>query len=188
MSKTNTAIVPGSLAQVAKSDNKSLAEAFINANVIALVDVSGSMQDCDSRGGQTRYAVACAELAQLQNANRGQIAIIAFSSHTVFVPTGVPPMLGGGTDLAGALRFARVADTGTVRFVVISDGQPDREDEALSEATRYRGRIDVIYVGPEDRPAGRDFLARLAAARAGVCVTADRAAELSGSVQRLLAA
>lgn len=182
----NSAIVPGSLAQVAKTDNKSLAEAFINADVVALVDVSGSMRDCDSRGGKSRYAVACTELAQIQNANRGKIAIIAFSSHTIFVPSGVPPMLGRYTDLAGALRFARVADTGKVRFVVISDGEPDNELTALTEATKYRGRIDVVYVGPEDRPAGRDFLTRLAQSRAGVCVTADRAAELAAQTQLLL--
>lgn len=183
-----TAIVPGSLAQVAKADNLSLAEAFVYADVVAIVDTSASMTERDSRGGRSRYEVACEELAQLQNVNRGKIAILAFSDRCIFVPGGVPPLLNSNTDLAGALRFARVADTGNVRFVIISDGEPDQADAALSEARRYRGRIDVIYVGPEARPAGREFLQRLAQARGGALLTADRATELAAKAQLLLTA
>lgn len=182
------AIVPGSLAQVARTDRMSLAEAFVYANSVVIIDVSASMSTHDSRGGQTRYEVACAELAQLQQHNRGKIAVLAFSDRCIFVPGGVPPLLHGSTDLANALRFARTADTGTVRFVLISDGEPNSEEEALAEAGRYRGRIDVIYVGPEERPAGREFLERLARVRQGALVTADRAQELAAKTQWLLTA
>lgn len=41
------------------------------------------------------------------------------------------------------------------------------------------------YVGPEEYPAGRDFLQRLAAATGGQTVTADRAKELKAGIERL---
>lgn len=178
--------VGGSLADMAKRGNASLAETFIGCDAVVIVDTSASMDMADSRGGRKRYTVACEELAALQANMPGRIGVIAFSTSVVFVPGGQPPYLGGGTDLASALRFARIADVAGMRFIVISDGEPDNEAGALAEAAQYRGRIDTVYVGPEARPYGRDFLARLAAASGGMSVTADRAHELAASVERLL--
>ena len=114
--------------------------------------------------------------------------MIAFSTSTTFFPNGVPAFLGGGTDLAGALTFAKVADVEGMRFVVISDGQPDEEGAALNIARSYKNRLDVIFVGSELSPMGRDFLTRLAKASGGQAVTADRVKSLSTTVQKLLAA
>ena len=58
---------------------------------------------------------------------------------------------------------------------------------ALAEAGRYKSRIDVIFVGPETSPAGRNFLGQLARASGGQQVTADRAVALADSAKRLLA-
>lgn len=183
-----TALIPGSLSAIAKRDNVSLAESFANADVVIIVDVSGSMDAHDSRGSRSRFDVACEELAALQNNNPGRIAVLSFSSSVNFVPDGKPLRHGGSTDLVRALQMARMADTGDVRFVIISDGEPDDPNRALSEASRFIGRIDVVYVGPEDRPFGRDFLTRLAASKGGVSVTADRAFELAAKTQLLLSA
>ena len=75
----------------------------------------------------------------------------------MFCPTGVPWNFQGGTDMASALRFAKMADVPGIRFVLISDGEPDSPEATLKEAGRYQNRIDTIFVGPEERPAGRDF-------------------------------
>lgn len=182
----NTSIVVGSLADIAAKGNVSLAESFLNCEVTTIVDVSGSMDAHDSRGGQSRYTIALEELAKLQKARPGKVAVIAFSQSVEFVPGGVPPMLGGGTDLAAALRFARMADSASMRFVVISDGYPDDDKAALAEAASYQGRIDTVYVGPESDRYGRDFLARLAAANRGRAVTANRALELAATIETLL--
>lgn len=184
----NTAIVPGSLSQIAKRDGASLAEAFVNAEAVILCDTSGSMHTKDSRGGRSRYEVALEELAQLQNANPGKLAVIAFSDTTVFVPTGQPPLLSGGTDLAGALRFAKMADTGDMKFIVISDGQPDDEQAALQAAAQFKGRIDCVFVGREDDQPARAFLERLAKRSGGQAVLADKAQQLAAQTQRLLLA
>lgn len=70
---------------------------------------------------------------------------------------------------------------------MISDGKPDNERDALHEARTFQSKIDVIYVGPESSPAGREFLAKLAAASGGQVVTADKAAGLALEAKRLLA-
>lgn len=182
----NNQIVPGSLSALSTQTGKSLAESFLSCDIICIVDTSGSMSADDSLGGRTRYEVACDELAKLQKTLPGKIAVLAFSHSTEFCPSGVPTFLHGGTDLAGALRFAKVADVPGMTFFVISDGQPDSEAEAIKIARTYKAKINVIYVGPEDHPTGRDFLTRLAQASGGQAVTADRAKELAASVERLL--
>lgn len=182
----SNAIVTGSLRAISQATNKSIAESFVNADCIVIVDVSGSMGCMDSRGGQSRYAVACNELADLQKNLPGKIAVLAFSDSCMFCPDGQPFNMGAGTNLAGALKFARVADVSGMRFIVISDGWPDSPAEALQVAKSFKNRIDTIYVGPEGMGDGREFLNQLAAAHGGLSVTADRAKELSASAQRLL--
>jgi len=180
------AIVTGSLSAIAHRDDKSIAETFISADIVVIVDTSGSMCAKDSRGGNTRYQIACEELAMLQSSLPGKIAVIAFSDTTIFCPSGIPFYFGGNTNLAGALTFAKVADVPGMRFIVISDGEPDDEEATLRVARSYKNRIDVIYVGPEDRPHGRSFLERLASASGGIVATADRAKELAPTIEKLL--
>jgi Mg-chelatase subunit ChlD len=97
-------------------------------------------------------------------------------------------MLGASTNLARALAFARVADVAGIRFVVISDGQPDDEKAALAEAAQYKAPISTVYVGPEGERSGREFLERLASSRGGRSLHADRAQELAAAVQTLMLA
>lgn len=184
--KALSTAVRGSLQDTAAKGAQSLAEAFIDAEAVILCDVSGSMAACDSRGHRQRYEIACEELAALQANLPGKIAVIAFSSVPQFVPGGVPPFLSGGTDLAQALKFAKVADVPGMRFIVISDGEPDDPEETLRVAGSYTNRIDTIYVGPEAFPQGLRFLERLAAAHGGQAVTADRADQLASRAAQLL--
>lgn len=180
----NQALVTGSLQSIAQTNRQSLAETFINADGIVLIDTSSSMTDCDL-GKQSRYEHACKELARLQNTLPGKIAVISFASEPIFCPSGIPQPPIGSTDLAKALRFAKVADVAGMRFIVISDGEPNNEHEALDMAAQYGGRIDVIYVGPEGGP-GQKFLQRLAKVKGGQSITAENAKELAAAAQYLL--
>jgi hypothetical protein len=182
----STAITVGSIADLAAKSGVSLAESFISCDAIVIIDVSGSMGAHDSRGDKSRYDVALEELTALQQNLPGRCGVIAFSDEVHFIPGGVPPFLGSGTDLAAALRFARVADVPEMRFFVISDGEPNEEQAAMAVARGYNNRIDTIYVGPERDPRGRDFLARLAQATGGQSVTADRVMELAERIETLL--
>lgn len=183
----NNQIVQGSLRQIAQQNGKSLAESFLNCDIIVLVDTSGSMGSPDSRGGRTRYSVASEELASLQNRMPGKIACISFGSDVQFCPAGLPVMMGGGTDMAKALQFAKVADDiPEEKFFLISDGQPNNEGETLRVAKTFKNHISTIFVGPEDQPSGRDFLQKLAKVTGGQTVTADRAKELTSKIETLL--
>jgi hypothetical protein len=184
----STAIVQGSIGAISQQTGKSLAETFISADVIVIIDTSGSMGAEDSRGGKSRYDIACEELKILQASLPGKIAVVNFSGSVQFEPGGHPMFLSGGTNLAKALAFVRIADIKGMRFILISDGSPDDEGAALHEARQFQNHIDVIYVGPEDRPYGRDFLQRLAKLTGGKSVTADCAKQLSAGVMQLLEA
>ena len=181
----NTQLVLGSLSAIAQQSNQSIAETFINADVIIIVDTSGSMAECDSRSGRSRYEVAGDELKNLQAHLPGKLALLSFSDDVIFCPSGIPFNYGGGTDLAKALKFAKVADVTGMRFIVISDGQPQNEEGALKVARTYKNKIDTIYVGPEGGE-GQAFLKRLAKASGGQGVTAAQVKQLDSTVQRLL--
>jgi Mg-chelatase subunit ChlD len=181
-------IMKGSLSQIANHNGASIAETFVDADAVIIVDTSGSMDAADSRGGMKRYDVALEELAILQNDLPGKLAIIAFSNYPVFCPSGTPPFLAGMTDLATALDFARVADLEDMRFILISDGQPDNEAKALEAARAFVNPIDVVYVGMDSDSRAKRFLSDLARVSGGTSVTKERVMELSEGVRKLLEA
>lgn len=180
-------IVRGSLSQIAKDEHKSIAQTFLNCDAIILVDTSGSMSSCDSRGGKSRYKVACEELASLQNNMPGKLAVIAFSNDVLFCPSGIPFDFGNSTIMEKALNYVYVADNiPGMKFILISDGAPDNEGKTLAAARKFKNHIDTIYVGPETESSGKDFLARLAKISGGQSVQDFRVKELQSSVQKLL--
>ncbi len=180
-----TTIVPGSLADVAQNAHLSLSAGFMAAEVIILVDTSGSMMSNDSRGGKSRYDVAVEELRKIQKSNPGRLAIIAFSDRMEFCPAGIPTFFMAETLLDKALRFGQPAD-GTVKFVVISDGLPDHPSECLQIAGTFESEISCVFVGPETDKTGRRFLDELARAGNGKSVLAALASDLAGVITPLL--
>lgn len=183
--QSNAQSVKGSLAKIAEQNNQSIAEAFINADVIIIVDTSGSMdmRDGDSRN---RYQIACDELAKLQAELAGRIAVLAFSDSVIFCPNGVPVYLGSGTAMSNALQFAKVADIPPMRFVVIADGYPDNREEALRVAKTFQSRIDTIYVGPESDAGAKAFMQELANAKQGQYATDKSGLRLAETTKQLL--
>lgn len=182
------AIVPGSLAAIAKQEGQSLAESFMAADAIVIVDVSGSMdlRDVDGPGerpraswdegvvaakkGRTRYDAACDELTKLQAQIPGRVAVVAFSSTVQVVWGGQPPFLGGRTDMAEALQFVKPADGCGMRIVLISDGEPNDPDATLAVARKFQSPIDTVFVGPEGS-RGAAFLRKLSSLAGGQSAT-----------------
>jgi len=184
-----TQLVRGSLSDIARNNNTSIAQAFMNATAIILVDVSGSMDLPDCPGNRKRYDLACEQLIRLQRDLSGQVAVIAWDNTARFCPGGIPSQPGGSTDLANALKFVYPADGTGVRLIVISDGVPDDQQAALAEAQKFTTKLDCVFVGPENGP-GRDFLKRLAAASGGTFAdqTVAHLPELAATIQKLIAA
>ena len=186
---SNTTLVKGSLSQIAKETGRTLAESWLGVDAVILVDISLSMSDCDARNGMTRHEVAQEELIDLQKRVPGKVAIIAFSNDCEFLPNGYLPRPRETTNLTGALEYVRVADAiPDMHFIVISDGEPNDESSALSEARKFRNKIDTIYVGPESGRAGREFLQKLAKASGGEFLIKPKVAELANGIFGLLGA
>jgi hypothetical protein len=181
-----TALVTGSITEVALKSGKSLALAFMAIETVVLVDTSGSMAANDSRGGKSRYDVACTELSLIQANNPGKVLILSFSDNTEVCLNGIPKFLCEGTMVSQALNFAKQYDLPGMKFILISDGEPLDPDHALEVAKTYQNAISTVYVGPPDELSGRKFLEKLASLTGGKTVTADRAKELAQSISQLL--
>ncbi len=70
--------------------------------------------------------------------------------------------------------------------MIASTGNPVRRQYATIIASGMQSEISCVYVGPESDRAGAELLARLARARGGQFVIADRAQELALRVEQFM--
>lgn len=129
--------------------------------IVVLADVSVSMGDADGAVGErgsrrTRFDLLKQALADLPSSVR----ILAFSDDPREVSSIAELRLEGGTRLGAALKMA--ATLKPVRTVIISDGEPDSEEDARREAAELTGIIDVVYCGSPSNRHAREFLESLA--------------------------
>jgi hypothetical protein len=139
------------------------------AGVVILADVSSSMNE------------ACGQLRKidvLRNALAGLWPELSVAQLVAFSSTSSPidspddlPRPNGGTALHLGLDAA--AQYHPAKTVVVSDGRPDSEAEALAAADRLRGIIDVIYCGPDSDVQAIEFMYRLARTGGGRVVVRD---------------
>lgn len=166
---TQQLAIKGSLAESQKKRNITMAESFLSIEALVLVDISSSMstQDVNSEGGRcSRWSEANRQLTHLQARFPGKLAVVAFSDRAEFCPSGVLPPTQGGTNLLGALQFVAQADGCGIKFICVSDGEPDNPDGTLAYAKTLTTAIDSIYIGA---PGGRgeEFMERLSEATNG---------------------
>lgn len=169
----------GSLSAAARQHGGSLARAWLDVRAVLVCDVSGSMNAQDAgperpnsngepRARRSRWDACGEELARLQAQHPGKCAIVAFSSEATLALGGRLPPPAGGTDLAGALDYVRSLlepDATGITVIVLSDGEPNDEAEALAagrKLIRLGAKLEAVYIGPEGQTNGRVFLARLA--------------------------
>jgi len=179
------AIIKGSLTDIQQTSGKSLAETFLNSEIVVLVDTSASMGQPDAPGGKTRYQAACDQLTTIQGANPGKVAVISFSSWPVFCPDGTPDNLNGSTNMVEALRFVKPVDGTGTKIVLVSDGEPDQADETLNVAKTFQTAIDVIYIGREGG-YGYQFLQQLAKLTGGKSFKSEAPGLLANGIETLL--
>jgi len=187
------ALVTGSFADVQRTTGAGLVKSWLKVEALLLVDVSGSMEsrDAGEGGRERRVDVARREVAKLQKKLPGKLAIVPFHSDAAWAPEGRLPEPGGSTDLAGALEYVRDLlgeSLEGLKLIVVSDGSPDSQEDAIAQAVVVKGAgatISTVYVGP-DHQAGPEFLKRLAQAAGGSSEEAKLVKELEGAVTKLL--
>lgn len=174
--------LPGSLADVAARHGIQVEQAFMGSAVVVVFDSSISMVQ-RLRSGLTRYETALLELAALQRDRPGEIAVVSFADAPYFRPSGIPQQPDGRTNLALALEFVRPADQFDMQFVVITDGEPDSERDALREARRFRHRLNTVFIGDDAEGEAAHFLAHLARESGGKGVVSIDAVNMSTAIQ-----
>jgi hypothetical protein len=138
-----------------------------NGPSLLIADVSGSMTS-SAWDGKRKIDVLRSAVAEIM-ADMPATRLIAFASIVRKVDALPEPC--GGTALHLALAYA--AQYRPSVTLVISDGQPDDEVEALTQAELLTGRIDTLYVGPDGAAQAVDFMRRLALLGCGQNQTAD---------------
>lgn len=137
------------------------------ANIFLLLDCSGSM-GAHMRNEKTRIQ-GLREAVQSIQQEKSMRMIQFGQGSTPGEITVIPPPC-GGTPLHLAIDLAKQLECG--RAIVISDGEPDSQRDALNSAAAFGGRIDVVFVGDPGSP-GELFLKRLAESTGGEAFTGD---------------
>lgn len=164
------------------------ARAAARGDLLILADISASMKD---GAGAARKIDSLRESLASVLVDAPHASIAAFGSQVTVLPAGAPlPEPAGGTALHLGLEKAGPYR----RVLVISDGEPDSESDALRVAARIVAggtRIDTLFVGADTDRAGIAFMRRLADAGRGTALTVDivrqggNRALLSGAIRQL---
>ena len=188
MKADNAIAVRGSIQEKAGNRKISLADAIMEIDVLVLVDSSASMEQVTSGG--SKHQVAARELADIQRQYPGKVGVISWSSDygdgdgIVFCPSGVPVQINRNTDMAAVLRYVSDAD-GVVRIILISDGVPNSEEDALTVARTYKHGIDTVFIGDESDP-GAAFLRKLSSLTKGKYGGARDVMQLAPGIKLLM--
>lgn len=155
-------------------------------NSVILFDVSLSMNEL-LQSGERKIDILRSVFRRPKADN--EIAI-AFSSSAAIIPDFASiPHPNGNTNLAQAISLAATYKPRTT--LVISDGMPDSQDEALSAAQKLTGVINCLFIGNEDDKCAIAFmkkLSRLGCGQATVCDISklDGAPRLKSAITLLL--
>lgn len=179
-------LVEGSIKDVATSRGARIEEVIMDASLLVVMDQSGSMWAGDARGGRSRYDVADEELEKLQRDHPGQIVLVCFSDNYTVCLDGIPNRSGGGTNMARVLDYLYSEGIdGLLDIVVVSDGEPDDEDDTLRAAQQFSQPIHTIFIGPENG-SGQRFMKELARRTGGKPFVSPKPGELGAGVVALL--
>lgn len=155
-------VAKGSIKDIAAAEGKEEAEVLAEADAVILIDISSSMLDRMS-DGSSKHEHAKKNVLQLQRDFVGKLAIVQFNNFPKLCLDGIIDGASGGTSLTPALEFIEPLDAmPDVRFIIVSDGQPQDGTRALAAANRFKSEIDVIWIGEDNDLQGREFMEKLA--------------------------
>jgi Mg-chelatase subunit ChlD len=181
---TENALIPmTALDRLKKTAERSNLDEFVTARTrrsILLVDCSSSMADTIA-SGERRIDALRKRVDLLRTTH--PVPMVSFP--TIELVERVPEPH-GMTPLSKAIDFATMQEANHI--VVITDGCPDSQQAAFDAAARFKGPIDVFFIG-ESHEAGAKFCAELARRTGGQCGLTDLAGspkELAGKIQLLL--
>lgn len=176
-------IIKGSIHDVAESMAGGLPQAMSEAEVVVVVDVSGSMTSYDGEP-KARWQRAQDVLTDLQGQYSGKIVLVPFSTDVEFSFSGMLPPCNGGTNMDKALRFVRDLSS-AYQIVLVTDGEPNSREATIAEAKKLHSPLTVMYVGAENDMRAREFLNELAQVSGGT-FTVTKPELIGGGIKGLL--
>jgi len=135
------------------------------AKIVLLLDVSGSMSE---HVGEKR------KIDHLREAVQNYTALRKVSFSGDIYENSIPDPK-TNTDLAYAFEY--LLSSNPLEIILISDGLPDSEIDAINTAKLLNCPVNIIYVGPGS-DKGETFMKRLAFETQGKQVTVDTTKEL----------
>ncbi len=149
-----------------------------------LLDTSGSMSmECKGKDRRIDVLRKAVEALDWQS-----YRLFTFDSFCVEIPN--PSALwatGGGTALDLGLK--EIAKLNPSQTVIISDGEPNNEQDAIAAAGLLSGTISTVYIGDDIDKSAIAFMRKLATLGCGNTYVRDLGrghAELSGTISNLL--
>lgn len=146
--------VQGSVYDLAFRSGEQVEAIVANAEVVVMIDISSSMNDGYS---PSRFDRAVEALTQIQTQYPGKVLVISFNDVARYELSGVPAQASGSTNMTSALELAKQFDDTGMRFILISDGEPNDPNGTRRFAEEFIDPIDTIYIGP-DSGRGLEFL------------------------------
>lgn len=156
-------IAQGSIYDVANSRGEKTANVLANADVVVVLDISGSM----NAGGKHQRATEA--LRQIQQQFPGRVALIEFNDVAKLNLRGVPGFPTGGTGMYNALMMAKDFDGLGTKFYLISDGEPTDSNvqDLVDLASQFTDKIHTIFIGDDYDTRGQNVLKAISAATKG---------------------
>ncbi len=115
-----------------------------------------------------------------------RVALVCFNNAAWLAQSITDDPYGGTAMDAGLKECARL---NPAKVIVVSDGEPNDPEAALSAARECPGVIDMIYVGIDGNKHAIEFMNKLVkiGAGAGVVRELGKASELLGTLREMLA-
>lgn len=142
------------------------AEIVKEGETLLLLDASGSMEDSDANGVPKMKTL-------------GKMIKIMPSADKIYFNSDIfnygkridTPKPDGNTDLALAFKYVKSNYMNKYnKIILISDGEPHSESEALQAALTLNQPINIIFIGNKGS-SGENFMQRLAKATGGTNIT-----------------
>jgi hypothetical protein len=138
--------------------------ARLRTEVVLLLDASGSMAE-----GEPRRIDLLWEMLQALRVLQGRWRVAVFNRDCRWSGVAAVPEPDGDTDLAGA--FDVIGKINPLRVTLITDGQPNDEEAALTAGLQLGCPVSILFVGEPDDEQALRFCRKLCDATKGTFAT-----------------
>jgi hypothetical protein len=147
-----------------KPPTNPLVRQSLRTTTVLLLDTSGSMSM-----GEPRRIDLLWQMVQALRTPQSRWRVATFNTYCTWVGLVAVPEPDGVTDLARAFTYIKQANP--LRVTLVTDGQPDDQDEAYEAALALQCPVNILFVGDEGDEYAVTFCRRVCTATKGEFAT-----------------